>query len=235
MRKERCMAIVVAAGQGRRMGMQTQKQFLDLGEGRPVLYYSLACFQESPVIDEIVLVTSQEGIEYCKTKIVDKYAMHKVTKIIQGGRERRDSVREGLKQCTDADHVFIHDGARPFVTGEILERAMDAVRTYKACAVGVPVKDTVKLLDREGFVRETPARECVWQVQTPQCFSYPLICKAHAIVEGRPSKMVTDDAVAVELSGLAKVKMVMGAYSNLKITTPEDLQIAKVFLSQSMS
>lgn len=230
-KKEKCTAIVVAAGRGSRMGTQVQKQFLDLGEGRPVLYYSLSCFQESPVIDEIVLVTSQEGREFCKKEIVDKYAMHKVTKIVQGGRERRDSVREGLRQCAGADYVFIHDGARPFITEEILQRAMDAVRGYKACAVGVPVKDTVKLLDGQGFVRETPDRACVWQVQTPQCFSYSLICEAHEIVEERPSKMVTDDAMAVELSGLAKVKMVMGAYSNLKITTPEDLQIAKAFLT----
>ncbi len=230
MKKERCIAIVVAAGQGKRMGRGVQKQFLDLGEGRPVLYYPLACLQASPVIDGIVLVTSQEGMGFCKKEIVDRYAMDKVTKIIQGGRERRDSVREGLKHCTGADYVFIHDGARPFITGEILQRAMDAVRIYKACAVGVPVKDTVKLLDGEGFVRETPARECVWQVQTPQCFSYPLICRAHEIVEEKSSRIVTDDAVAVELSGLAKVKMVMGAYSNLKITTPEDLEIAKAFL-----
>lgn len=234
MKKGKCTAIVVAAGQGRRMGTQVQKQFLDLGEGKPVLYYSLACFQESTDIDDIILVTSREGMEFCKTEIVDKYDMDKVTKVIQGGRERRDSVREGLRQCEGTDYVSIHDGARPFVTKEIMQRAMGAVRGYKACAVGVPVKDTVKLLDGEGFVSETPDRAYVWQVQTPQCFSYPLICKAHEIVRERPSKMVTDDAVAVELSGLAKVKMVMGAYSNLKITTPEDLEIARLFLAQGL-
>jgi 2-C-methyl-D-erythritol 4-phosphate cytidylyltransferase len=229
-KKEKCTAIIVAAGQGKRMGTQTQKQFLDLGEGKPVLYYSLACFQESPVIDEIILVTSRDGLDLCKNEIVDRYDLRKVTKIIPGGRQRRDSVYEGLKQCEGTDYVFIHDGARPFITGEILQRAMDAVREHKACAVGVPAKDTVKLLDREGFVRETPKREQTWLVQTPQCFAYPLICSAHGCVKDKDAAVITDDAVAVELSGLAKVKMVMGAYTNLKITTPEDIAIAKVIL-----
>lgn len=230
MKREKCTAIVVAAGQGTRMGARIQKQFLDLGEGRPLLYYPLARFQESSVIDEIILVTSADGADLCRREIVDRYHMDKVTKIVQGGQERRDSVNEGLKACTDTDYVFIHDGARPFVTEEILERALGAVRRYRACAVGVPAKDTVKLLDGKGFVQETPDRGKTWLVQTPQCFSYPLICRAHENVREEPSKMVTDDAMAVELSGLAKVKMVMGAYTNLKITTPEDLETAKIFL-----
>ncbi len=233
MKKEKCTAIVVAAGQGTRMGMQTQKQFIDLGEGRPILYYPLACFQASAIIDEIILVTSPEGVDFCRSEIVERYHMDKVTRIIPGGKERRDSVNEGLRACADTDYVFIHDGARPFVTEEILERAMGAVRRHKACAVGVPAKDTVKLLDEEGFVDGTPDREKTWLVQTPQCFAYPLICRAHEKMREMPSKMVTDDAMAVEASGLAKVKMVMGAYTNLKITTPEDLEIARIFLKKS--
>lgn len=229
MKKEKYTAVIVAAGQGKRMGTQIQKQFLDLGEGKPVLYYSLNCFQKSTLIDEIILVTSRDGIAFCKTEIVEKYRLDKVAKIIPGGKERRDSVCQGLKQCTDADYVLIHDGARPFVTEEILQRVTDAVRVHKACAVGVPAKDTVKLLDEQGFVRETPDRNQTWLVQTPQAFAYSLICEAHEYIRRHPMDAVTDDAVAVERSGLARVKMVLGDYSNLKITTPEDLETAKGF------
>lgn len=229
MKKEKYTAIVVAAGQGKRMGTQIQKQFLDLGEGKPVLYYSLNCFQKSSLIDEIILVTSQDGIAFCQKEIVEKYNLNKVAKIIPGGRERRDSVCQGLKQCTDADYVLIHDGARPFVTEEILQKVVDAARVHKACAVGVPAKDTVKLLDEQGFVRETPDRNQTWLVQTPQAFAYSLICEAHTFIGKHPTESVTDDAMAVERSGLARVKMVLGDYSNLKITTPEDLETAKGF------
>lgn len=229
MKKEKYTAIVVAAGQGTRMGTQIQKQFLDLGQGKPVLYYSLDCFQKSPLIDEIILVTSQDGVDFCQREFIEKYDMDKVNKIIPGGRERYDSVYLGLQQCTGTDYVLIHDGARPFVTEEILQRVVEAVRIHKACAVGVPAKDTVKLLDEQGFVRETPDRDRTWLVQTPQAFAYPLICKAHEYIRQNPTITVTDDAVAVERSGLAKVKMVLGDYSNLKITTPEDLETAKGF------
>lgn len=232
MKKEKCTAIVVAAGQGRRMGTQVQKQFLEIGGGKPVLYYSLACFQESSIIDEIILVTVREGIEFCKKEIIEKYGFHKVRKLVQGGKERRDSVNEGLKQCTDTDYVFIHDGARPFITEDILRRAMEAVREYKACAVGVPVKDTVKILDEDGFVQETPDRARTWLVQTPQCFAYSLICKAQEMAGECTGGVFTDDAMLVERCGLAKVKMVMGDYTNLKITTPEDLSTAKGILGK---
>lgn len=222
--------IIVAAGQGRRMGTQVQKQFLEIG-GKPVLYYSLACFQKSAVIDEIILVTSPERIRFCQEEIVDFYGMDKVVKIVPGGKERRDSVCEGLRQCEGADYVFIHDGARPFITQEILERARQAVLEHKACAVGAPVKDTIKLLDEDGFVADTPRRERTWLVQTPQCFSYTLICRAYRKLDAKRAETVTDDAMAVELSGLAKVKMVQGDYRNIKITTPEDLAVAESFLA----
>ncbi len=235
MKREKCTAIVLAAGQGRRMGTKVQKQFLELGEGRPVLYYSLACFQKSPIIDEIVLVTVQDCIEFCKKEIVEKYGMTKVHKLIPGGKERKDSVDEGLKQCGDTDYVFIHDGARPFVTESILQRAMGAVREYKACVVGVPVKDTVKILDKDGFIQETPDRAQTWLVQTPQCFAYPLICEAYKVAAEGAGRNFTDDAMIVEQSGLARVKMVQGEYTNLKITTVEDLSTAQSILKMFMS
>ena len=231
---EKCTAVVVAAGQGRRMGTKVQKQFLEIGGGKPVLYYSLACFQESFIIDDIILVTSLEGMEFCRKEIVEKYGLTKVRKIVPGGKERRDSVNEGLKHCSNTDYVFIHDGARPFVTEEILLRAMEAVRQYQACVVGVPAKDTVKLLDEDGFAAKTPDRKRTWLVQTPQCFSYPLICKAQEMAGNKKSEAFTDDAMVVEMSGLAKVKMVMGDYTNLKITTPEDLNMAEIILREKM-
>lgn len=231
MKKEKCTAIVVAAGQGRRMETKTQKQFLEIGEGKPVLYYSLACFQESSVIDEIILVTGRESIEFCKETIIEKYGFSKVQKVVSGGKERRDSVNEGLKHCVGTDYVLIHDGARPFVTEDILRRAVEMVRKYKACVVGVPAKDTVKILDEDGFIKETPDRTQTWLVQTPQCFEYSLICKAQELA-GKNGESFTDDAMAVERSGLAKVKMIMGDYTNLKITTPEDLSMAESILDR---
>lgn len=233
MKKEKCTAIVVAAGQGKRMGGQVQKQFLEIG-GKPILYYCLDCFQKSVVIDEIILVTAQDKIEFCKKRIVEPYKIDKVTKIVPGGKERKDSVMEGLKSCQDTEYVFIHDGARPFITQKILERAMEAVREHKACVVGMPVKDTIKLLDGDGFVRDTPNRRQTWLVQTPQCFAYALICRAYKELGEERANMVTDDAMAVEISGLAQVKMVMGDYTNIKITTPEDLKTAEVFLSSEI-
>lgn len=231
MKDGKCTAVIVAAGQGKRMGTQMPKQFLEIG-GKPILYYAMACFQKSPVIDEIILVTSRERISFCREEIVKRHHMDKVVKIIPGGKERRDSVNEGLKQCAGTDYVFIHDGARPFIAGEVLQRAMEAVMEHPACVVGMPVKDTVKLLDGDEFVRDTPPRAQTWLAQTPQCFSYPLICRAYRELDAEQAKKVTDDAMAVELSGLTKVKMVQGDYANIKITTPEDLALAERFLER---
>ena len=142
-------AIVLAAGQGKRMQSKIQKQFLEI-QGYPVLYYSLRCFQESPLIGNIILVTGEETVSYCKEKIVDKYGFTKVTSVIAGGKERYDSVYAGLCACSEipCDYVFIHDGARPFITEEMLERGLERTRKTGACVLGMPSKDTVKLADK---------------------------------------------------------------------------------------
>ena len=171
---ERNTAIVLAAGQGKRMHSKVQKQFLEI-QGYPVLYYSLRCFQESPLIQDIILVTGEESISYCKEEIVQKYGFTKVSAVIPGGKERYDSVYAGLCECRDCEYVLIHDGARPFVTEEILKRGLQKVKETGACVIGMPSKDTVKLSDEEGYVKETPNRKCVWTIQTPQIFSYSLI------------------------------------------------------------
>ena len=231
MKQERNTAIVLAAGQGKRMHSRIQKQFLEIGH-RPILYYSLECFQKSPLIQEIILVTSEEMISYCKREIVERYNFTKVTKVIAGGRERYDSVYQGLLACEDCNYVFIHDGARPFITEEILERGIFGVQETGACAIGMPSKDTIKISDKDGFIQSTPDRSQVWSIQTPQIFAYPLIRSAHESLRKKDMSGVTDDAMVVEQEKGTKIRLVEGSYQNIKITTPEDLDVAETFLKK---
>ena len=224
-------AIVLAAGQGKRMHTKIQKQFLEI-RGYPVLYYSLRCFQESPLIEDIILVTGEDSVFYCQKKIVEKYGFTKVAKVIPGGKERYDSVYQGLFACENSDYVLIHDGARPFITEEILERGLEGAKETGACAVGMPSKDTVKIADESGFIAETPDRSRVWLIQTPQIFQYKLIRNAHESIRTRDMSNVTDDAMVVEQETGVKVCLAEGSYQNIKITTPEDLEIAEMFLTK---
>ena len=225
-------AIVLAAGQGKRMHTKIQKQFLEI-KGYPVLYYSLRCFQDSPLIEDIILVTGEESVLYCQKEIVDKYGFTKVTKVIPGGKERYDSVYQGLLACENSDYVLIHDGARPFITEEILERGLTGAEETGACAVGMPSKDTVKIADESGYIAETPDRSKVWMIQTPQIFRYALIRNAHESIRTREMSNVTDDAMVVEQEIGIKVRLAEGSYQNIKITTPEDLGVAELFLGNS--
>lgn len=224
------IAIVLAAGQGKRMHSNVQKQFLEI-KGHPVLYYSLKCFQESPLIREIILVTGEKDISYCKKEIVDFYGFTKVTKVIAGGKERYDSVYQGLLNCENCDYVFIHDGARPFITEKILERGLLGAKKTGACVVGMPAKDTIKIADENGFVAQTPDRSRVWMVQTPQIFRYEVIRSAHESIRKKDMKAITDDAMVVEQEKGCKIYLAEGSYRNIKITTPEDMGIAETFLS----
>ncbi len=225
-------AIVLAAGQGKRMHSRIQKQFLEI-QGYPVLYYSLRCFQESSLIRDIVLVTGAESVEYCRENIVEKYGFTKVTTVVVGGKERYDSVYAGLCACRDCEYVLIHDGARPFITEEILKRGLDKAGETGACVIGMPSKDTVKLADDHGFVESTPDRKSVWTIQTPQIFEYPLIRNAHESIRCRDMSSITDDAMVVEQETGVKVALAEGSYQNIKITTPEDLFIAEAFLNSA--
>ena len=172
------VAIVLAAGQGKRMKSKVQKQYLLIKE-KPVLCYTLSAFENSSLISEIILVTGKDEIAYCQKEIVENYGFSKVQKIVAGGKERYHSVYEGIKAIETADYVFIHDGARPFVDGEMIARVCDAVAEHKACVVGMPVKDTIKIADDAGFAEQTPDRRKVWQIQTPQTFEYQLIKGAY--------------------------------------------------------
>ncbi len=233
MQKKKCTAIVLVAGQGKRMGTKVQKQYLEIS-GKPVLSYSLEVFQKSGIIDEIILVVGEGQEEYCRKEIVEKFHITKVSRIVKGGAERYDSVWNGLQMLIEDGFVFIHDGARPFVTEEILTRAYETVQKEKACVVGMPVKDTIKIVDANRFAKETPNRNDVWQVQTPQVFENSLIKKAYSLLMKQDIIQVTDDAMAVETMLQKNVKLVEGSYENIKITTPEDLQLAETILKNKL-
>ena len=171
MQKEKITAIVLAGGSGKRMRAGCKKQYMELG-GKPILFYSLKAFEESEV-DDIILVTNEA--EYCKKNILQKYGLNKVSRIVPGGAERYHSVYNGLISVTGSSYVLIHDGARPCLTQEIIKAAVESVKQYHACVIGMPVKDTIKIADSGNFAANTPDRERVWQIQTPQAFSYPMI------------------------------------------------------------
>ncbi len=228
--RKKITAVVLAGGQGRRMQSNIPKQYLLLN-GKPILYYSLMVFEQSRV-DEIVLVTGEEEREYCRKEIVERFGFQKVRAVVAGGKERYHSVYAGLKSCLGCDYVMIHDGARPFLTEEMIERSIEAVERDRACAVGMPVKDTIKICDENGYVEQTPKREQVWMIQTPQSFEYCLIEQAYRMVI-ESGRAVTDDAMAVEVFLKEKVRLVEGSYMNIKITTPEDLIIAEQMMKNN--
>ena len=235
------IAIVLAAGAGRRMQSAVAKQYMLL-KGKPVIWYALQAFDESAAIDGVILVVGEGEIPYCQQEIVEKFGFQKVKAVIEGGAQRYLSVWEGLqyiqKQMPEAEggYVFIHDGARPFVNDQIIRNTYEAAREYGACVAGMPVKDTIKIADEEGFAAQTPNRKIVWAVQTPQVFQEELIYTAYKALidnlEELKSKGVeiTDDAMVVETMTDRKVKLVEASYQNIKITTPEDMKTAEGFL-----
>ncbi|MCM1426930.1 MAG: 2-C-methyl-D-erythritol 4-phosphate cytidylyltransferase [Eubacterium sp.] len=238
MGKEKNVAVVLAAGQGKRMQSSVHKQYLLLDD-KPILYYSLKAFQDCSFIEEIILVAGKGEEEYCRTEIVERFHFTKVTKIVEGGRERYHSVANAMKAIEeDAGYVFIHDGARPFLSEEILMRAYDAVKEYHACVAGMPVKDTIKVVDEKQFAKQTPDRETLWQVQTPQVFTIALAKEAYRQLLIKEEELkaqgirITDDAMVVETLLTHPVKLIEGSYRNIKITTPEDFIIADSFLIQ---
>ncbi len=236
MEKKYCTAVVLAAGQGKRMGTKIQKQYLHI-LGKPVVYYALKAFQDSPQVDEIILVTGKDEIVFCREEIVSLFGLSKVTAVIAGGRERYDSVEGALKvvagnpKARDG-YVMIHDGARPFVTPEIISRIWEDVQRYQACTAGMPVKDTIKLADQEGFGTETTVRSLTWQIQTPQAFAAPLILEAYRRMRKNPCGEITDDTMLAEHYMGQRVFLTKGSYENIKITTPEDLDIAEIFVKK---
>ncbi|MDF2544732.1 MAG: ispD [Herbinix sp.] len=224
-------AIVLAAGQGKRMNIPVAKQFLILRE-RPVLYYSLKSFQDS-LVDEIIIVTGKEQLEYCREHIVAPYPFSKVQAVIEGGKERYDSVFKALEYTTKSDYVLIHDGARPFITIEMINHIINEVKSVGACIFGTPVKDTIKVVDNDGFIKKTPDRSTLWAAQTPQAFDYLDIKRAYEkyYEDRNPNKnTITDDAMVYQEYIKKRVKIIQGDYTNIKLTTKEDIQLADKIL-----
>lgn len=231
---EKNIAIVLAAGQGKRMQSNVHKQYLLIGN-KPVLFYCLKVFEDS-FIDEVILVVGEGEEGYCQREIIERYGFKKVVRIIQGGNERYHSVWNGIKEIKNCRYLFIHDGARPFLDEASLKRALTGVKENGACVVGMPVKDTIKIADENGFSKETPRRDSVWMIQTPQVFTFELIKAAYGKLIEKEAELkekgilITDDAMVVEYFTDTSVKLIEGSYRNIKITTPEDLRIAEAFL-----
>lgn len=227
-------AIVLAGGQGKRMGGKVQKQYMELNH-KPLICYALEAFEKS-LVDNIILVVGIGEEEYCRKAIVEKYCFDKVSSVTAGGRERYHSVYEGLKQAEGSSYVLIHDGARPFADSLMIARAAKGAQEYGACVVGMPVKDTIKIADEEGYAEYTPDRKLLWMIQTPQAFSYPLIREAYEKLfeNEKYQENVTDDAMVVESMTSRKVKLIQGSYQNMKVTTPEDMIIAEAFLASKI-
>ena len=225
-------AIVLAAGSGSRMKSKTKKQFIEI-KGKPVIWYSLFEFEKSRV-DEIILVTGKEDIDYCKKEIVEKYNLKKIKNVVAGGSERYESVYNGLKEVT-GNIVLIQDGARPLINNEIIERSIEGTIKSDACVVGVPVKDTIKRANKEGYIIDTPNRSELWITQTPQSFKTDLVKMAYKkmkeeLEKGNTTLNITDDAMVVEEFTTNQVRFVQGDYKNIKVTTPEDIDIAELFI-----
>lgn len=237
--KKYTIAIVLAAGQGKRMNADKPKQYLLVKE-KPILYYTLKAFEES-FVDEIVLVTGHGEEEYCQKNFVQAYDFKKISGIIAGGKERYHSVYNALEFIQNREKtdciVFIHDGARPFISADILQRAYDVAENNGAAIVGVPVKDTIKIVGKDGFVEDTPDRKTLWAVQTPQVFLFEKIKAAYDEMmqlesKGQLEVQITDDAMVMENFGEISVSVTEGFYENIKITTPEDLILAEQILNK---
>lgn len=221
---QRVAAIIVAAGASRRMS-GVDKVFASLG-GKPALSWVMETFQASSVIDDIVLVLAKENVSSGRQMVV-KAGWSKVSNVCPGGLRRQDSVREGLHHLAACDIVVVHDGARPCVTSDLIERGVSQASASGAAIAAVPVNDTIKRVDTEATVVETLDRRGLWAIQTPQVFRAELLAEACEKV----SDDVTDDAAMIERLGHT-VKIYMGSYRNIKITTPEDLLVAEAILSK---
>lgn len=216
-------AIVLAGGRGKRMNYHKSKQFIEI-KGKPVLVYTLEKFIYNKSIDEVILVLPEDEVDYCKKEVLQKYSL-KVDRIVIGGKERQDSVFNALEAMEKADIVLIHDGARPFINEKIIEEGIKYANIYGAAAPGVTPKDTIKVKNEDNISVDTPDRNTLVAVQTPQCFKYDEIYQCHRKIK-EENAIVTDDTSVVERYG-HKVYLYEGDYTNIKITTPEDLILAE--------
>ncbi len=213
-------AVIVAAGKSQRMG-GADKVWALLGE-KPILVRAVDTFQKCNLIDQIVIVLSKPNLERCRQLIAEQ-GWHKATEVCVGGKRRQDSVAAGLSRLKNCQWVVIHDGARPLLTEDLISRGLTEARVTGAAVAAVPVTDTIKVAGDDRFIQQTPPRRSLWAVQTPQVFRFDIIAEAYRQVKGE----VTDDASLVEQLGY-RVKLYMGSYDNIKLTTPDDLTLAEV-------
>lgn len=216
--------VVVAAGQSTRMG-GVDKTFVPV-LGKPLVVHTLSCFEASPLVGEVALVLADEEVGRGK-QLVQEHHLGKVSHVCHGGQRRQDSVLNGLQTLQPCQWVMVHDGARPCLDQQLLERGMEAVQETGAAVAGVPVKDTIKMVSPHQVVQDTPPRDTLWAAQTPQIFRYDLLLEAHH----NCTQTVTDDAAMVEILGHS-VKMFLGSHKNIKVTTPEDLAVVEVLLGR---
>ncbi|MDR2045049.1 MAG: 2-C-methyl-D-erythritol 4-phosphate cytidylyltransferase [Clostridium sp.] len=241
---EKCTAILLAAGNGKRMNSGVAKQYMLLN-AKPLIWYSLDVFQRADPISDVIVVVGKGETARCREAYIEPYGFTKVSAVIEGGAERYFSVWQALRTLSQDSpakrYLLIHDCARPLVEKETICAAYEAAREYGACTAGVVSKDTVKIADRNGLVRQTPARDRVWQIQTPQVFEEEVICGAYKkFMRQLPALLrrgiqMTDDATIVERMLRRPVKLVEASYRNIKITTPEDLRIAESLLGTSIA
>ncbi len=224
MASERIGAVITAAGRGERM-RGGDKLFVEIG-GRALLARTVDTFERCEAISEIVLVLAEENLERGR-ELTRLNHWSKLKTICAGGQRRQDSVREGLRRLSDCQWAVIHDGARPLVTPELILRGVQKAHQTGAAIAAVPVKDTIKRVSPEGLVMDTPLRDGLWAVQTPQVFRFDLIMRAHETI----TEDVTDDAAMIERMG-GRVSIYMGDYENIKVTTPEDLILVEMILQR---
>ena len=227
-------AVVPAAGSGSRMGTAVKKQFLEL-DGVAIIARTVAVLNDCPMIDGIVVVTAAEDMEQCGELLQHCHLYHKLFHILPGGATRQESVYIGLKALPpDCAFAVIHDGARPLIEPSVIEASIRMAAQWGGCIAAVPAKETSKAADDDGFVTETPPRHRLWHVQTPQTFRFSGILHAYEQSMEAMDLTHTDDSSVAERYGTMRIKLIQGSYSNIKITTPEDLKLAEQIL-RSMS
>ncbi len=221
-------AIIVAAGKGTRMNSSIPKQFFEIN-GRPMLCSTLKAFDSCALVDSIILVVPSDDFQFCIDRVINPLDMSIEVKLVKGGAERQESVYNGLLAVDEINStVVIHDGVRPFISSDLIGQCVREAILHKACVLGLPVSDTLKLSDDNKYILETIPRDSVWLAQTPQAFDYTLIKKAHDIAK-KVGFTGTDDAMLVERIG-ERVKIIKGSKNNIKITTKEDLIFARVIV-----
>lgn len=226
----KCCVIIVAGGKGTRMGAECAKQFLELN-GKAILALTLDKFENNENINDIIVVIGKDEKEYLENNILKKYKYKKITAIIKGGKERQNSVHNGLKAVSpNNDIVLVHDGVRPFINQKDINNIINATIEKKACVLAVQVKDTTKYVNEHGIIEKTLDRNKLWAIQTPQAFRYDILLKAYEFAE-KNNIVATDDASLVEM--IEKVHIVEGSYKNIKITTKEDLDYGSTLIKRN--